>query len=286
MGVIPRALRNIYMIGYTRPYTGGLANIIEMQGLLVHKLVTQPDFHRRIHHNLSDRIAAYDEHYFGNRKPHRYDHLVYYGFYTEDIARLIGIDHKLSDCTSLKDLMFYYAFPNNAFKYRLKGEYAVDGVAGLIEKVNGMFDNFVVIFAYLLASGTKDAGTCAEWLQQARRNLFNDMRHKEPYRLFLEYYIQTYRRLKKVSIENVEDPQWEALVAKACASRDQAVQMIQKPARFQLDEDVAHEARLISTWMKSGHALADIHALKLDPGRAAFLSSLINPAEYDLPYLQ
>ncbi|MCE9613948.1 MAG: thioredoxin reductase [Lentisphaerae bacterium] len=285
MGVIPSTLHNCYTIGYTRPYTGGLANIIEMQGLLVHKLVTQPAFHSRIHRNLDERIAAYNEHYFGNRKPRRYDHLVYYGFFTDDVARLIGIDHKLSDCKSLQDLMFYYAFPNNAFKYRLKGEYAVAGVDRLIEKVNRQFSHFIISFAYLLSSGLVDPANLTPWLLQARRNMFNDMRHKELYRVFLEHYLQAYRQLKNVKVAEAADPQWDALVAKACETRDRAVARIQKPARYQLDEDVAREIQLLTSWMASGHDVASIRALNLDPKRAAMWASLVNPTEYELPFL-
>ena len=286
MGVIPSTLHNIYMLGYTRPYTGGLANIIEMQGLFIHKLVTQPGFHHHIHRNLRDRIAAYNQHYFGNRAPRRYDHLVYYGFYTDDVARLMGIDHNVSDCTSLKDLLFYYAFPNNAFKYRLKGEYAVKGVAELIEKVNRQFDSFILAFAYILSSGTKEAGERTAWLQEVRRNFFNDMRHKEPYRRFLEHYLQTYRRLSNVRIEDVDDPEWTAMVARACETRDQVAQRINKPTHYRFDEDVAEEAQLIASWMHAGHTVTEIRALTLDPKRAALWDSLMHPAEYDLPYLR
>jgi hypothetical protein len=284
MGVIPKALRNIYTIGYTRPYTGGLANIIEMQGLLVHKLVTQPAFHHRIHRNLPDRIAAYNEHYFGNSESRPWDHLVYYGFYTDDVARLIGIEHKPADCTTVKDLIFYYAFPNNAFKYRLKGEYAVNGVEELIGKVNQQFNSFVISFAYMLSSSIKDPNERAAWLLLAQRNFFNDMRHKERYRVFLDSYIQTYRRLKNVRIAEVEDREWNALVAKACEARDRAVERIKMPSQYQLDYDVAREIQLIQSWMNGGGD-GDLSKLKLDRRRARCFASLMNPPEYELPYL-
>jgi len=285
MGVIPSTLSNVYLIGYTRPYTGGLANIIEMQGLLVHKLVTQPAFHDRVHRNLGERIAGYDAHYFGDRPPRRYDHLVYYGFYTEDVARLIGIDHKLGDCRSLKDLLFYYAFPNNAFKYRLEGEYAVPGVEGLIEKVNRQFDHFVISFAYLLSSGLVDAGERTEWLLQARRNLFNDMRHKEVYRLFVDHYIDVYRQTKGIAVVERDDPEWDALVAKATEARDRAVPAIRKATLYQMDHDLAQEVQLIASWMAAGHDLEAIDAMTQDPRRAALWSSLMHPTEYALPFL-
>jgi hypothetical protein len=286
MGVVPKALHNIYLIGYTRPYTGGLANIIEMQGLLVHKLVTQPAFHHQLHRNLQDRIATYNDHYYGrNSEPRRYDHLVYYGFYTDDLARLIGIDYKPADCTTVRDLLFYYAFPNNAFKYRLKGEYRVAGVDGLIEKVNRQFSSFIRPFAYLLCSSTKDADTRSDWLLQRQRNFFNDMRNKESHRPFLEEYLRVYRRLKKVSIADVADPQWDALVATATADRDRAVSMI-KQSSHRLETDVAKEIYLIRTWMKSNRGTGHLDKLKLDPQRAAIVASMIDPPEYEMPYLQ
>ena len=56
MGVIPKELNNIYFIGYTRPTTGGLNSIIEMQCLFTHKLIADPSFHREIHENIEQRI--------------------------------------------------------------------------------------------------------------------------------------------------------------------------------------------------------------------------------------
>jgi hypothetical protein len=285
MGVIPKTLHNVYLIGYTRPYTGGLANIIEMQGLLVHKLVTQPAFHDRIHGNLEHRIAAYNDHYYGpDTAPRRYDHLVYFGFYTDDMARLIGIDYRPADCTTVRDLLFYYAFPNNAFKYRLRGEYAVKGVDGLIDKVNRQFSSFIRPFAYLLSSSTKSPAIRSEWLLQRQRNFFNDMRHKERYRPFLEEYLRAYRRLKNVTIEDVADPQWDEMVAAACSVRDRAVSMIRESSN-RLELDVAKEMGLIRSWMKGGRTAGELATLKLDPQRAAVIESLTNPPEYQMAYL-
>jgi hypothetical protein len=286
MGVIPKTLNNIYMMGYTRPYTGGLANIVEMQCLFVHKLVTQPDFHRRIHRNLTERIDSYNEHYYGAVPACNYDHLVYFGFYTDDMARLMGIDFKPADCATLKDLLFYYAFPNNAFKYRLKGEYAVPRVEQLIEKVNQKFNYFILSFAYLSRSSTMNAADREQWLHLARRNFFNDMRHKEEYRPFVEQYIQTYRRINKTTIEDVEDPEWDALVSEACATRDREIPNIRKISHYQLDEDIADEVELILSWLTAGHRLDDLSKWKLDPQRAELISALLNPPEYDLPYLR
>jgi hypothetical protein len=286
MGAVPRTLHNCYLLGFTRPYTGGLANIIEMQCLLVHKLVTQPEFHHRIHRNLNDRIASYNEHYYGNSTPRPWDHLVYYGFFTDDVARLIGIDYKPQDCRSISELIFYYAFPNNAFKYRLQGEYAVNGVDGLIRKVNQQFNSFVASFAYLMTSSTKDPAARAEWLPQVRRNFFNDMRHKEPYRPFLENYIQAYRRFKNVQVNDIQDPEWDTMAARACETRDRALARIKPSSSYRVDEDVMYEIQLIESWLNGRSGSDEIAKLRLDARRAASYASMMNPPEYELPYLR
>ncbi|MFG6107393.1 thioredoxin reductase [Leptothoe sp. EHU-05/26/07-4] len=282
MGVIPKTLNNIYMLGYTRPYSGGLANIIEMQGLFIHKLVTQPGFHYHIHRNLDARITSYNKHYFGDSEPRRHDHLVYYGFYNDDVARLLGIDYKPQDCKSIQDLMFYYAFPNNAFKYRLRGEYAVTGVDRLIGKVNRQFKNFIVSFAYLLQCSIKEPDKRPAWLHTVKRHFFNDMRHKEPYRPFLEEYIQAYRQFKQVHIEPIEDPQWNALVANACQTRDEAMSQISSPLNHQMDEDIAGEIQLIQSWLDNNQELGQ---LRFDPTRASIFASMVEPPDYEMSFL-
>ena len=123
---VPAQLNNIYFIGLARPMTGGAANVMEMQALLVHKLIADPEFHRRIHTSLDGRISAYNRRYYGDSPPGPRDHVVFYGFYNDEIARLIGIDHRPQSIYSLSDLVFYYAFPNDAYKYRAIGEYAVE----------------------------------------------------------------------------------------------------------------------------------------------------------------
>ena len=285
MGVIPRSLHNVYLMGYTRPYTGGLANIVEMQGLFVHKLVTQPEFHRRIHRNLGERIAAYNRHYYVYDTPRRYEHLVYYGFYTDEIARLIGIDWKPGDCATVPDLLFYYAFPNNAFKYRLRGEYAVPGVRKLIAKINRQFSYFVFPFAYVLASGVKEPRERAEWLPEVQRNFFNDMRHKDSHRPFLETYLAAYRRVKGVDARSAPDPQWDAMVAMASATRDKAAASVRCAAPYRRDEDLAKEVELVVSWMGARRGLAE-RRTHLDARRAALVDAMLDPPEADLPFLR
>ncbi|NEO38518.1 MAG: thioredoxin reductase [Moorea sp. SIOASIH] len=253
MGVIPRTLNNVYFIGYTRPYTGGLANIIEMQGLFVHKMITQSEFHQKIHHNLDERIVAYNNHYYGTTKPRSADHLVYFGFYTDDLARLIGIDYKPSEINSIKDMVFYYAFPNNALKYRLKGEYAVDGVEDLIKKINEKYYDFIDVFAYLWGTSKMDSVELTEELEQFIRQYFNDMRHKEPYTKFLENYIQVYRRVKNTRVDETDDYEWSLMVKKASETRDRVLQEFKESGDYQLEENfrnfISNEIELIQSLM-------------------------------------
>lgn len=285
MGVIPKQLNNIYTIGYTRPMSGGNANITEMQGLFVHKLVTQSDFHKRITHNLDERLAAYNSYYYSTSAPQQCDHTVYYGFYTDDMARLIGIDYKPSECKSLKDLIFYYAFPNNTFKYRLKGEYAVDGVKELIETVNRQYHNFVLLFAYILRNSTMELPERIAWIENTQSYFFNDMRHKEAYKLFLEHYIKTYRRVMNAAVDEIEDEEWDAMASKACETRDRVAQNIEPLDHSQFHDDALWESRLIVHLISRNQPIEDMVS-QLDPKRRDALLAMLHPKEYDQPYLQ
>ena len=135
MGMIAPELNNIYLLGYTRPFTGGLNNITEMQSMFAHKMITQKDFYDSIRTNIFKKIKKYNkQHYLSaDKKPS--DHLVYYGFYTEKIAELMGIQPKLREARSLKDLAKYFLYPNNPYYYRQKGEYAISGAAELVDKI-------------------------------------------------------------------------------------------------------------------------------------------------------
>ncbi len=150
MGVVPKELSNVYFVGFTRPTTGGLNNITEMQCLFTHKMIADPDFNHEIHDGIENRIRKYNRYYFlfdGKNQP---DHLVHYGFYTDDIARLIKINPRLSDCRSFKDVVMYFIFPNCAFKYRQSGPYKVEGVKEMVEKIYSNHKGFSVIIHYLL----------------------------------------------------------------------------------------------------------------------------------------
>ena len=145
MGVVSPALENVYFLGLTRPTTGGLANITEMQGLFVHKMLTNGSFRHEVRANLDERIADYNRSHYLESAPGKTDHLVWYGTYTEEIARLLGINKRLRDCRSLKELNQHLFLPNNAFKYRQSGDYEVEGCRELVDKVYSEHRKYRVI---------------------------------------------------------------------------------------------------------------------------------------------
>ncbi|MFY0629133.1 MAG: hypothetical protein JXR05_02060 [Flavobacteriaceae bacterium] len=287
MGVIPKKLNNIYTIGFTRPMTGGVANITEMQCLFVHKLVTQPSFHKEIHHNLEDRIAKYNDHYYGVTPPSKSDHSVYYGFYTDDVARLIGIDLKPEDCKSMKDLVFYYAFPNNTFKYRLKGEYAVEGIDRVVDLINEQYKDFIAIFAYVLTSDTRKSGEeRTDWLKQQKRYFFNDMRPKEAFLPFVDEYFKAYRKAKNWDVgEPKVDEKWNQLVKFCAKTRDEVVKETEDLGTTKWSEEIHDAAELVrSLAINDLWEVSDQSIEKLQ-GQFKLLSSMRDPQEYDKPYL-
>lgn len=127
-----------------------LNNITEMQCLFTHKLIADPDFHREICDNLEQRIRKYNDYYHVLDTNGHADHLVHYGFYTDDIARLMKIGPRLADCRSIKDLVLYFIFPNSAFKYRQSGPYAVPGVKEMVDQIYRNHRGFSVVINYLL----------------------------------------------------------------------------------------------------------------------------------------
>lgn len=150
MGIVPKELSNVYFIGFIRPTTGGLNNIIEMQCLFTHKMISDSDFNREVYDNLEGRIQAYNSYYHPFDAPSQTDHLVHYGFYTDDVARLIKINPRLSDCRSIRDLAIYFIFPNTAFKYRQSGPYKVEGVKEMVQQIYRNHKGFSVVINYLL----------------------------------------------------------------------------------------------------------------------------------------
>lgn len=153
LGVVPRRLSNIFFLGYTRPTTGGLANMTEMQGLLAHRMISDPGFKQEVYGTLDQRIETYNKRYYYTDQPARTDHLVFYGFYTEEVARALGIDIKLGDCRSVRKLSQYLFFPNNAFKYRQSGPYKVEGCDKLVDQIDQAHKGWAGIKMRLLTFG-------------------------------------------------------------------------------------------------------------------------------------
>ena len=56
LGVVPLKLKNVYVAGLTRPTTGGIGNITEIQSLLIHKSITNKSFKRKLFKNINKRI--------------------------------------------------------------------------------------------------------------------------------------------------------------------------------------------------------------------------------------
>jgi hypothetical protein len=121
-----------------------------MQCLLTHKLIKSASFHREIHENIDQRIREYNDYYYLMNTNGHTDHLVHYGFYTDDIARLMKINPRLSDCRSIKDLVIHFIFPNAAFKYRQSGRYKVEGVKEMVGQIYENHARFSSIVHYLL----------------------------------------------------------------------------------------------------------------------------------------
>lgn len=158
LGVVPAELPNVFFIGYTRPLTGGIANISEMQSLMVHDLLEQPDKYEALRDDIDDRIAAYNAKYYpagSSRSPT--DHLVNFGLYTLDVAEVIGIERPLSSAISLNpfktllNLRFELLHPNNAVKWRMQGKYEVPGAEAYARKIAAENEHWAIIYFLLLA---------------------------------------------------------------------------------------------------------------------------------------
>jgi hypothetical protein len=74
------------------------------------------------------------------------DHRVYYGYYTDEVARVLGVRPRLKDVRSLVDLSKYFMFPNNAFCYREEGRYKIEGVDRLIRHISKRSHGYTVLF--------------------------------------------------------------------------------------------------------------------------------------------
>jgi len=142
LGVLPQKLKNIFLLGFIRPVSGGLANITEMQCLLTHKAISEPIYRNHLYENLDKKINEYNAEYSFSDEVGPVDHLVNYGIYVGDVAKEIGIFPRLRDFRSLSDVMKHIFAPNCAFKYRQKGRYKVDRCQELSDYIWEKHDKF------------------------------------------------------------------------------------------------------------------------------------------------
>ena len=198
LGVIPSVLSNVYLLGYTRPLTGGLSNITEMQSLLIHRMLTDEPFRSGITDRLDEKIEVYNRRYYVSLTPGPRDHLTYYGFYTDEVARELGISPSLKSCRSFRDVAKYLCYPNNADKFRQTGPYKIDKCAEFVDHVFTPTQRIQVrVAAGLRVSGISaadrrrrgypssctDGSTATRWgrrrISVALRVLGHDSRHQQ-----------------------------------------------------------------------------------------------------------
>ncbi len=85
------------------------------------------------------------------------DHLVNFGLYTADVAKFVGIDRKVSGALSwhpwksFLNLRFELLHPNNALKFRMQGEYKVEGAERLARKIAAHNEHWSILL-FLIAS--------------------------------------------------------------------------------------------------------------------------------------
>ena len=149
LGVIPPELSNIYTVGYTRPMTGGLNNITEMQSLLVHRMIDDDKYREKVRSDLPERIRKYNKAFYADRPAKPTDHLVWYGVYTDEVAKALDIRPSVRDAKSLYDVVKYYFFPNNAYYFRENGRYKVEGVDRLIREISRHNQDYRVLMMLL-----------------------------------------------------------------------------------------------------------------------------------------
>jgi hypothetical protein len=150
MGMMPRELSNTYLLGYTRPMTGGLNNISEMQCLFTHKLITDEAKKREVAGDIDARIDAYNREHYVSKLRTGADNLVFYGQYVERLARIVGIESRLSSCRSLEDVSIHYFFPNGPCKYRRTGPYAIEGLIEHVRQIHRGHAGFALLKGQLL----------------------------------------------------------------------------------------------------------------------------------------
>lgn len=145
LGVIPPDLNGIYIAGLTRPNSGGFTNISEIQSILVHKMISNEKFKQSILCKLSSKVDKYNKKYQTMDSPTPADHIVFYGFYIEEVAREIGINPRLKDCRTRREFLDFFFVPNNTSKYRITGEYRVKGLRFFYQKFKKQY-NFIKLY--------------------------------------------------------------------------------------------------------------------------------------------
>lgn len=150
LGIMSPELPNTYFIGYTRPMTGGVNNVTEMQCLLTHRMITDDGFRADLSGTLDERIAAYNREQYVSKLRASSDNLVFSGQYTQRIARLLGMDSRLAGCRSLEDVSIHYFFPNAPCKYRRTGPYAVEGLTERVRDIHRAHHGYALLKGQLL----------------------------------------------------------------------------------------------------------------------------------------
>lgn len=157
LGSIQKDLNNIYLLGYTRPVTGGLSTITEMQSMLIHKMITNRDYYANMRQHLDEKIDHYNKKYYPSIEPGTHDHLVFAGFYTEEVAKEVGVNITPKSCKSLWDLAKYFTYPNNPDKYRQSGEYKIENADKFVDHVFKLHKGFKLIWQMILCFITYQA---------------------------------------------------------------------------------------------------------------------------------
>jgi hypothetical protein len=76
------------------------------------------------------------------------------------------------------------------------------------------------------------------------------------------------------------------MVACATQARNKAVSGLKEPEEYQMDADMAREIALIESWSNGTGQPVEPGSLKLDPKHEARFAALLNPPEYELPFLR
>jgi len=147
MGVVPRLCDRVLLLGYTRPHFDGLCNIIEMQCLLAHHIITEPSFLEQLRPKIDDEIDKYNLIQYGtvDRKASAHaDHLVMFSEYVRTLALIIGIPRFSGSLVTLpKELLTQWLLPDHTIKWRRFGKYAVENAESYCGSMMQHHGNYV-----------------------------------------------------------------------------------------------------------------------------------------------